>query len=657
MGAATVLWCTSASARLRPQQPSPERRADYRIEARLDADPPRVHGRLELTWRSPAAEPIATVPLHLYMNAFRTPETTWMTRAERHHRGTRPGEDAPWGYCEIASIRQRRADGTWAELGAKERADPTLADVALDHPVNPGESLVLAIEFTTVLPEVFARTGFRRDFYMIGQWFPKLARHDGARWADFVFHYYGEFYADFGDYEVVLNVPAEMVVGATGERVDASIAEDRATFTYRAEAVHDFAWTAWPRFEVDTRQVGEIAVHVLGREESRADRQDTWEAIEASLTHLERRFGTYPWTSLTVVQPPSFAAGASGMEYPTLVTTEPAASLPGWLRGLGFDHRLGGVLTTVHELGHQYFQGLVASNEDAEPWLDEGLTTLAGVLVLEDHAPGDAWLVRIAGHELASADLLRLSLRGRFRGDPSAAPAEAFDPATQSFGTAVYQAPAALLLTLRNLVGPATFDPVLSAYAQTYRFGHPRTADFERVLVEGLGRSPLLGQGLMPDDPPVVLDVPALLRQGLHDTAEVGFAVRRVGNVGRSERGGWTRTDAGWQLEPDSPRVPTGTVVLERTGDFVVPVEVEVEFADGTVSRGWWSGRERARVLRYPGRRVVRASLDPRGRLVLEPDRSDNHRYAPGPTRRGAATALGAASEALAWAVLLLVTA
>src|SRR5690606_25386166 len=101
----------------------------------------------------------------------------------------------------------------------------------------------------------------------------------------------------------------------------------------------------------------------------------------------------------------------------------------------------------------------------------------------------------------------------------------------------------------------------------------------------------------------------------------------------------------------------TGTVVLERTGDFVVPVEVEVEFADGTVSRGWWSGRERARVLRYPGRRVVRASLDPRGRLVLEPDRSDNHRYAPGPTRRGAATAIGAASEALACAVLLPVTA
>jgi len=665
----TVLLCLGATCVVTPARAaSPEDPPVVKttIEATLDPDRRTIEGVLHLGWKNASPVAVDRIPLHLYMNGFRTPQTVWMSQAEARHRSSNVGEDDPYGYCDVTKARQRGPSGEFAVVALAERQDPSLADVSLAWPVAPGATLELELTFVTRLPEVFARTGYRHDFYLAGQWFPKIAKHEPTgSFAAFEFHHYGEFYADFGSYDVSLTVPAEMIVGATGQIVEStSPDEERQRLRYRADRVHDFAWTAWPGFVAHEGEIGDLAVRVLLPRGHSGDLEVHMQALSSALESMETRFGPYPWPNLTVVQPPSFASGASGMEYPTFVTTDPSLELPGWIEGLGFEHRLGGALTTVHEFGHQYFQGMLASNEDAAPWLDEGLTTFASLLVLEDHAArhgpeGDSpWVVRVGRSELRGDDLLRLALRRRFRGSPSAQPAEAFDPATDSYGESAYYHPAALLMTLRRLVGAAAFDAALRHYVDRFRFDHPTTAQFEAALLDSLGERPTLGPQIGgPGSGTVTMDVGATLHQGLHTTANVAFSVRRVANLRTPTTGGFVRDDG--RLVPD-PRPPqeiwTGTAVIERKGDFVIPVEIEVEFKDGGIVSGYWDGQARHVVLRFPERPIARVSLDPRQQLVLESDRHDNHRYASRVTRpRGPERVLGLATEALAWATMTLV--
>src|SRR5690554_1002162 len=137
---------------------------------------------------------------------------------------------------------------------------------------------------------------------MVGQWFPKLARREpDGRWAHFAFHPHAEFYADFGDYDVTLEVPAGFVVGATGQRIEQRVTGERRTERYRAEAVHDFAWAAWDGFEVEERTVGATKITLLAPPHTAPARAATWESLEHALPYLGALYGPYPHPTLTVV--------------------------------------------------------------------------------------------------------------------------------------------------------------------------------------------------------------------------------------------------------------------------------------------------------------------------------------------------------------------
>jgi hypothetical protein len=253
-------------------------------------------------------------------------------------------------------------------------------------------------------------------------------------------------------------------------------------------------------------------------------------------------------------------------------------------------------------------------------------------------------------------------------------PAHDFHRASGLYSLAAYRKTAALMLTLRNLVGHATFDEALRTYADRHRFGHPEGADLERTLVEVIGaRVPLAAPS---DDVPgsvaVELDVAAFLEQALRTTAEVDFALRDIHNVVAPGDAGYHRNESGQLVGGDPPddngsHAPSGLngleqrdaaeldafVVVSRPGALVVPVEIEVELDDGTRERLWWDAREATTVLSFPGRRVVRAGVDPDGLLVLETRRLDNHRYAERPPRdEGPAADLDELAQALMLSVL-----
>lgn len=657
---------------------------DYWIDARLDERAHEIHGTLRMAWRNRTSRSVDRLPLHLYMNAFRAEDSAWMADARGKHRGQKFARDR-WGFVEVSRVElvarnpeqpQIVLEQTPAQPGVplsySEDADPSTMTVTLPESVGPDESVVLELEFTTRLPQVFARTGYYGDFHMAGQWFPKIGvLEEQGGWQAHTFGLFSEFYADFGDYEVFLDVPSDYVVGASGVRVDEQQpSEGRKRLHYRAQMVHDFAWVADPNFIEHWGEYDGIRIRQLIYPKYVDDADTHLEAQKQTLASMEARFGNYPWSTITIVHAPEGADGAGGMEYPTLYTTGNIADskLPQWL----LHERMSGVFTTVHEFGHQYFQGLFASNEHAQPWLDEGMNTTANQLVYWDAYGEDPWIAELLGQPLTTKDVLSLSMLRGADLDPLDQPADRFDPVVKSYGTVTYQKTAAVMLTLRELCGRAPWDRAMARYAELARFAHPDGALLERVLVDEIGgergRLALVGDG---GPGTVWLDVQDYLDQGLRGAAIADFRLLEVGNRRLLGDAGWHRAAADQPLPPEPPQAVIATeralaglfgyapplgppeltlnetsddwdkdttklddervegfVVVQRRTSFRVPVEVLVEFSDGERSTLMWDGQADHHRFDFPGRRVTMAIVDPRMQVLIEARKLDNAAWA-----------------------------
>ena len=656
---------------------------DYWIDARLDERTHEIHGVLRVAWRNPTQRSVDRLPFHLYMNGFRAEDTAWMASARGSHRGQDFAADR-WGFVSVSKVAllaqapnepsvalEQAGAGPGQPLRFSEDAEPSTMTVELDAPIGPGEAAVLELEFTTRLPQVFARTGYHGDFHMAGQWFPKIGvLEEEAGWQAHSFSLFSEFYADFGDYEVLLDVPEDFVVGATGIRVGEETLEGgRKRLRYQAEMVHDFAWVADPDFVEHWGEWHGIRIRQLIQPEHVDEAETHLAAQIATLESMEARFGPYPWSTITIVHAPEGAEGAGGMEYPTFYTTSDIASteIPAWL----LRERMSGVFTTVHEFGHQYFQGLFASNEHAQPWLDEGMNTTSNQLVYWDAYGEDPWVAELLGHPLTTKDLIAISLEQAGNRDRLDQPADRFDPLVDSYGTVTYQKTAAVMLTLRELCGREPWDQALARYAEAARFRHPDGALLERMLVETIGgedgRFAVVGDG---GPGTVWLDVQDYLDHGLRTAAVADFRLIGVGNRRRLGGAGWRRLSEG-ELPPEpSPalasadrvlaslvgRAPNegpagwvhvdagedwdkkirdlddaqveGYVVVQRASSFQVPVEVLVEFAGDERTTVVWDGRGDHHRFDFPGRRVIRAIVDPGHKLLIEPRKLDNAGWA-----------------------------
>jgi hypothetical protein len=639
----------------RGEVPEEARVADYFIDARLDEEEHRIDATVRITWRNPTSRTVTQMPLHLYMNAFRAEDTVWMREARGRHRGQARDASA-WGYIDVSAARLLPAaaggvsdveakPAAPVELSFREDPDPTTMTLDLPAPVGPAQTVTLELEFTTQLPRVFARTGYADDFHFVGQWFPKLGvLEEGAGWQAHTFTLFSEFYADFGHYEVHLDVPEDVVVGASGILTEEVRADGRKKQVWRAEMVHDFAWTASSHFVEHFGDHEGIRIRQLLQPEHAADAPAHLEAQKWALASFERHYGPYPWSTITIVHVPDGAAAAGGMEYPTLYTTSDIL-LPGWVPPWLLEERVSGLFTTVHEFGHQYFQGLFASNEFAQPWLDEGMNTTADIIAYHDAFGEEPWIMRLAGHPLSTGDMVRLSLMRGGLLDPIDQSSGTFADDAGTYGAMVYQKTAAVMMTLRALVGVEAWDRAIAAYAAEARFRHPTGARLEEVLVRELGeRVAVAGDG---GPGTVWLDVQDYLDQGLREVSECDFSIHRLRNDRRVGAVGWHRDEHGQLLETEAPddfdspveKLPDeqveGKLVVHRAGGMRVPLEIDVELADGARERVVWDGQARHHTFRWPGRRIRMAVLDPERRLWVESRRLDNVAHAPGAVEPG----------------------
>lgn len=632
------------SASARGEVPADAGITDYELTARLDGETHRLEGTARVTWRNRTQRTVTQLPFHLYMNGFRAEDTAWVGDGDFPTLSDAELEDFTWGYIDVQSVRQVAGEASIPLEFHEDREPSTMVvDLPAAGAVEPGGTISLELAFVTQLPKIYLRTRtvFDDDFHMVVQWYPKLGvLEEDAGWKVHTFVPRTEFYADFGRYEVDLDVPEAMVVGATGIRTDESTEDGRTRLHYRAEMVHDFAWVATPDMVEHHGDYQGIRIRQLVPVDRIADAPLHLEAQIATLQSMEHRFGPYPWSTITIVHPPGGSGGIAmrGMEYPTLFTTGTRPRIPELVRTMVYDDRRSGVGTTVHEFGHQYFQGLLASNEYAQPWLDEGMNSLSNVLAYEDWYGPDPWYQRFFGHTYHARDRVRAQV-GRFAElDPVDQNAAEFGGEIGSYGALSYRKTVAVMMTLRNVVGAETFDAALHEYATRYRFRHPTGADLEATLREVIGERVALASD---DGESVELDLVEFFEQALRQPLELDFAAWKVTNERRHGTAGWHRDEAGERVGGEPPDHLTvavadlpddaveGIVVVHRSGEFRIPVEIAVEFSDGERTLLVWDGRARHRTFRFPGRRVVLAAVDPHDKLWLEADRLDNAAYAP----------------------------
>lgn len=620
--------------------------ASYRIEVALDPASHRLTAVQFVEWTNTTTIATDELYLHLYLNAFAGPETTFMRELRSSPWAGVPPPDGGWGWTRIS--RLTLPDGSdllpGLEFARPDDGNPgdfTVARVPLPREVLPGARVRLQIAFEAQLPQVVSRTGHVGDFHLVGQWFPKLGVFEGEDgWNCHQFHAGSEFFADFGSYRVAVTVPERWLVGATGVEIGRETAADgRQTLIYRAERVHDFAWCAAPPdlmqiVEAEFEPGRDVPMPWLEKARARLGLSAaelelppmslrlmiprTHEALAPRMLRAARlavawfglHFGAWPYPQLTVVSPPPGAEAAGGMEYPTFITTGADRLDAFWPFAWSSDIES----LTVHEFGHQYFYGLLASNEFEEAWLDEGLTSWAETACMSD----------IVADRLAP-DIHPYSYWGaeRFAFARSLLP---LTPARRSwefrsadsYYLASYTKTALALETVEGLIGAAAFARGLRAYVERHAFAHPTGSDLVAALGEAAGRdlAPFFAQAIWGDE---IADwgVSAVRHRGrrepqglLWDGSEWRPAAGAASAAGAGPGGG------PWLVE----------VELVRRGDFLGPVVVELGWDGGSTERRVWEASERwVRWLIDSDRRLEQVIVDPDGVWALETRRADNY--------------------------------
>jgi hypothetical protein len=600
--------------------PRSPRIANYKLEARLDPVKHQIAATETLTWTNSGQSAVDTLVFHVYLNGFKNEESLFMRSSHGAVRDARASATG-WGYMQIESVRVAGADLTTrlrfpnlanAPNGVAGVKDQTVAELPLTEPVEPGGTIEVAFKFTDQLPEVFARTGYKGEFHIVGQWFPKIGVRVGTpgaeRWECQPFHVNNEFFADFGTYDVALTVPNTHTVAATGVLTNAVDAGGgMRTLTYHAEDVHDFAWMADPYMEVMSGQAklaeqGTVEVRVYFRPEQRDFARRHLEAATGAIERFSAMFVPYPWTIMSVIDPPVDAApGAGGMEYPTLVTaagdsvfSRPGIRLPEYV--------------TVHEVGHNWFQGILASNEAEEAWLDEGVNEWADAHVMADLYGQRTSVIDWMGWQ-AEAAALRRAVAGGAGGVPSpiATAAYAFVD-NNAYGEQTYAATARALQTLEHTVGSQRFAAAMKAYSKAFAFRHPTSRDLFTTLASELDQ-----------------DLTWFFGPVFHEVGRLELKLRRADCVpSHAARGVF---DDGAKLktvtEAEAKDTETWTceVVVQNTGVVHVPLDIELKFADGSTQRVRWDDRgggswERFIVERSS--RLVEVWLDPENKIALD---------------------------------------
>jgi hypothetical protein len=632
-----------------------DRVVSYRIQARLDPEKHTVDGQQQMTWRNRSDRPVSAVFLHLYLNAFEGEGSTFFTErrvlaAHGGSRGVAEVKKGEWGHIDLGNVEQDGAALKWSYVhpDGGPGTDHTVVRVDLAQPVPAGGSVTLDMNFHSQLPRVIERTGYVGKFHLVGQWFPKigvleLAGERGAtepRWNVHEFHFNSEFYADFGEFDVRMTAPKDYVIGAVGEQQgDPTPEGNELTWHFIQADVHDFAWMAAPGYKtLDSEYSGpgvpHVKVRVIYPPEYEVDARPALKASIDSIAYFSKTLGAYPYKTLTAVIPPLNASEAGGMEYPTFFTADnyrdPA---PNTLEEYLLD------FVTIHEFGHGYFYGLLASNEFEEPMLDEGLNEYWDDRMLRErnqqvYLTKPMWQFFGVEPPTGVFMLERMIATLAHPADPLGQ--NSWDRLSSSAYGTVYSRTATAMHDLEERLGKDVTEKAFRQYYATWHFRHPSIADLQASLSESSGKPEVVAQvfdqyvyGTNTIDDRigeiVSEEVLPLAGTSMKDGKRVELTTDDNDAAIEKQRDAWKKA------HPDAKKgagpFPWKTTVTVRRDGSPVPQTLKVNFTDGTSETVRWDDDRRwARFDFTKPVKAASAELDPGQKIYLDANKVNDTR-------------------------------
>lgn len=512
-----------------------QQHVDYTMDVKMDVNTFNYEGTQKLIYTNNSPDNLEQVFYHLFYNAFQPGSEMDVRSMTIADADTRVGDrisklqKEDFGFLNVVSLTQNK-------IPLKYTTSGTVLEVQLNEPIKSGESAIFEMRFEGQVPPVIRRAGKNSQegvALSMAQWYPKMAEYDFEGWhAD---PYIGrEFHGVWGDFDVKLTLDKNYTVGGTGYlqnpneighgygTKETKNDSDLLTWHFVAPNVHDFTWAADPNFVHDTLQVPDgPMLHFLYKKSLKRKYKKRWKDLQIPASEImqyySKNVGKYPYDQYSVIQ-----GGDGGMEYGmcTLITGERT-----------FEGLLG---VTAHEIGHTWFQFLMASNESKHPWLDEGFAEYTCTLI-ENSILGVETSEPMKRH---FNRYFELALSGKEQ--PMSTHADRF-AYNKSYSISTYSKGALVLAQLRYIIGEENFWETLKKYYNDWAFKHPTPNDFMRCAEKTSG-----------------MELEWFLTDWTQTTNTIDYGVK------------------------DAVALEGQTIVtLERIGLMPMPVEVQVLMKDG----------------------------------------------------------------------------
>ena len=471
-----------------------QQQVNYIIDVSLNDKEKTLDGFEKLTYINNSPDTLRYIWFHLWPNAYKNDRTAFSDQLLEN------------GNTKFyfSSIDQKgyinRLDFKVNGTAAKTEDHPEHIDILkllLPTPLAPRQQIIITTPFHVKLPFNFSRGGYDKETFQLTQWYPKPAVYDENGWHPIPYLDQGEFYSEFGNYDVRISVPANYVVAATGElqnREERTWLENRKlnstpakktpakkpisanakknnvttnqstkikTLQYLQNNVHDFAIFANKDFivEKDTCQLPSgkiIEVQTYYTPEHEKNWKQSLQYLKDAVRFYSSEIGEYPYNVISAVQGPQSFGG--GMEYPTITILSPSIS------GKQLDRVI------AHEAGHNWFYGILASNEREHPWMDEGINSFYE----------NKYMERRYGTQTKEQEVIFQSLARTHKDQPIETTSTSFN--TINYGLVAYHKTAQWLKTIEEKSGAEKFRKMMQDYYSTWRFKHPQPKDFKTVL-------------------------------------------------------------------------------------------------------------------------------------------------------------------------------
>lgn len=464
-------WLAVAQSRYWQQE------LDYQIDVTLNDTARTLDGFLILDYKNQSPDTLRFIWFHLWPNAYKNDRTAFSDQLLKQGRTDFYfSKQEERGY--INRLDFSSGGRPLRVIDHPEHQD--IIQVELVQPLAPGASVTIRTPFHVKIPKMFSRGGYWDKGFYLTQWYPKPAVYDAQGWHPMPYVDQGEFYSEFGSFQVQINVPKSYQVAAGAVLTDSTVLPEQPLKTYRYHLLqaHDFAWFADPQFVVkeDTLHLdGDRGILPLKTYFLPGLNEKNWsgaiDVIRRTIRERESLIGPYPYGVAIAVE--SRKPGEGGMEYPGITLID------GGMSGRALEEVIS------HEVGHNWFYGALASNERRYPWLDEGLNSYYDRRFMANRPPETS--SRFAAKRFPPS-MNQYLLRGieELRLDqPIQTHSEQFG--VLQYGLMAYEKTADWLAQLEKRLGRDRFDAAMKSYYNTWRNKHPQPQDFKASLERSTG--------------------------------------------------------------------------------------------------------------------------------------------------------------------------